>query len=494
MAVPKEILEVPRPKNTVILVYGKNKDRYAVRKRIGCRNDNGRHLPTNGPIIGHIINGKYVPTDDIPSVEFSPVDEKEWANVVLSDNLFHDIFDELREVYNYSDAIKIYCITILRVCHPGIKDYELQAAYEQSFLSELYPDVALSKNTVSTFLHNVGRATSRIIQFMQNRSKTINLDHHLIIDGTLKTDDSKINSLSNFSRKAKLKGSRDISILYAFDLEKKEPVCSKCFPGNMLDKTAYEEFISENKIEQGIIIGDKAFPESVAHEYFVTHPNVHYLNPIYRSSVLAKRYNMLQFTEPVKGVEDVTGRKEKCAAGNKWLYSFKNIFTAATEEHNWLKTAKKKNDYDVEVLEKKKETFGTIILESDLDMPLETAYQIYANRWEIEIVMRFYKSACEFDNTREHDNYSVMASEFCDFLATVLTFRLLNEFDRTKLLETYTYKKIMGFLFGARKLRQPQKDWELKKVTKSILEVLQKLNLVPTPESVPKKRGRPKKY
>jgi hypothetical protein len=35
-------------------------------------------------------------------------------------------------------------------------------------------------------------------------------------------------------------------VLYAFDLEAEEPVCSKCFPGNMLDVTAYSEFISEH--------------------------------------------------------------------------------------------------------------------------------------------------------------------------------------------------------------------------------------------------------
>ena len=38
-----------------------------------------------------------------------------------------------------------------------------------------------------------------------------------------------------FSRKARLKGSRDISIIYAFDLEQMELICSKCFLGNRLD-------------------------------------------------------------------------------------------------------------------------------------------------------------------------------------------------------------------------------------------------------------------
>ena len=43
-------------------------------------------------------------------------------------------------------------------------------SYETSFLSELYPGIALSKNTVSTFLNDLGKAYSRIVLFMRNRT------------------------------------------------------------------------------------------------------------------------------------------------------------------------------------------------------------------------------------------------------------------------------------------------------------------------------------
>ena len=32
--------------------------------------------------------------------------------------------------------------------------------------------------------------------------------------------------------------------------------------------------------------------------------------------------------------------------------------------------------------------FGTVVLECDLDLPPETIYKAYEDRWEIEIVMR----------------------------------------------------------------------------------------------------------
>ena len=496
MPIPNEILAVERPTNTVVIVYGKNKNLYAVRKRTGCKNVNGRHIPINGPTIGHIMNREYVPMDDNrpADVSASPVDLKDWANAALCDRLFKSIQDELLPVYSRQDVMKLCCISLLRVCNPGIRDYELKEAYETSFLSELYPGMALSKNTVSTFLNDLGKTSSRITQFMRKRADSVSMDHHLLIDGTLKSDESTVNSLSDFSRKARTKGSRDISVLYAFDLEAMEPICSKCFPGNMLDITSYEAFISESGITKGIIVADKGFPSSAAAQQFTNHPDLHYLNPIKRNSKLIETHKMLDFTYILNGYEGITFRKEKCIGTRKWLYSFRDSKKAAGEEQDWLRYAKKDETYHLAELKKKQQTFGTIVLECDLDLLSETIYKAYSKRWEIEIVMRYYKAACKFDETRVQDDYSVTGSEFCDFLSTLLTFRLINTFDKAKLLEQMTYKKAMSVLTRAKKVRIPESDWQLIRINPSHEEILRKLDLLPVLEPAPKKnRGRPRK-
>ncbi|MDR1135048.1 MAG: hypothetical protein LBL49_02555 [Clostridiales Family XIII bacterium] len=48
------------------------------------------------------------------------------------------------------------------------------------------------------------------------------------------------------------------------------------------------------------------------------------------------------------------------------------------------------------------------------------------------------RATCEFDETRVHDDYSVIGSEFCDFLSTVLTFRLIKRFDSAKRMYSLT--------------------------------------------------------
>ena len=68
---------------------------------------------------------------------------------------------------------------------------------------------------------------------------------------------------------------------------------------------------------------------------------------------------------------------------------------------------------------------------------------------------RCYKSACEFDETRVRDDYSVIGSEFCDFPATARAFMLIGAFDKARLLEKKTYGKFMGILRRAKKTRLP---------------------------------------
>ena len=309
MPIPKEILAVRRPVNTVVVAYGKNRDRYAVRKRVGCRNVGGRRLPVNGPTVGHIVGGEYVPLPEAPAVAEAEADVRAWAAFALAEEVAGDLYEDLLGFYDPRDAGKIWCISVLRVCEPGVRDCELKAAYEESPLPEARPGVALSRNTVSAFLRDVGRATSRVAGFMRARAEAVRADHTLLVDGTLKSDESRVNTLSDFSYKARAKGTRDMSVMYAFDLDEMEPVCSKCFPGNMLDYTSYGAFIEENGITRGLIVSDKGLPAAAAEQRFAANPDLHHLNPIKRNSRLISTHSMLDFEGVLPGWEGVLFKK-----------------------------------------------------------------------------------------------------------------------------------------------------------------------------------------
>ena len=82
MPIPQHILSVDRPKNTVVIAYGKDKNLYAVRQRIGCRNVDGRHLPVNGiPFVTLVSEenriGAYISSDYYEMFNVDP-DKANW--------------------------------------------------------------------------------------------------------------------------------------------------------------------------------------------------------------------------------------------------------------------------------------------------------------------------------------------------------------------------------------------------------------------------------
>ena len=105
----------------------------------------------------------------------------------------------------------------------------------------LYLYVGLSKNTVAKFIYHLGSNSQLMHDFYARRIDRLLPSCHIAIDGTLKQNTSIVNDLSNFSRKARVKGCRDVSIIYAYVIETMEPLCSMILPGNIIDASAYKE-------------------------------------------------------------------------------------------------------------------------------------------------------------------------------------------------------------------------------------------------------------
>ena len=487
MKVPEEIRKIERPVNTYVVAYKTKKGTtYYVRSHKGCRYDKGRRLPISGPTVGYIINNKYVPKVDHSLNQY---ELKNWGEIELCDQQFNFILDDLYKHFSVKDALKIYCIALLRICNPGIKDYELLDAYDTSFLSNKYPNIGLSKNSISTFLKSLGSNLPSILNFMKERASKINNADQIIIDGTLKTNDSTENSLSNYSRKSKLKNRKDISILWAYNLTQKELVCSHCYPGNMIDYTAYSDFVSKNDIKSGIIISDKGLPENAAKEWFKENNGLHYLYPLKRNSLLIKKYKLLNFSTALKNADGVFCKKVEYQITNKdtketttrYLYAFRDTNLVYSEEYALVERSKKKDNLTEEKYTKLQQELGTIVFESDLDLTCEEVFLMYGSRWEIEIVLRYYKEACDFNDTRVHKDCSVYGSEFCNFLASVCTIKLINLFAENGLFETRNYKQIMKIFKRAQRLKC-DKSWSLIKMNPSDVIVLNKFGL--TTESI----------
>lgn len=243
--VPLEIRQISRPKNTVV---DDNKRvgpfQYAVRERkcvIYVPGENPK--PRNGRVIGHIYNGIFVPIKDkIPEDKVKPT-ILSYGAVALAKKLSNDIFDDLVKVFPLDKAYAIMVIAILKVVRPTVTISRMATQYKKSFLSEFYLGTHLSKNYVSLLFDVLGQDLKLLRQFYKLRIDNVRKEHHIAIDGTLKQNNSVVNDLSHFSYKSRVKGTKDISVLYAYDVELKEPICAPVYPGNSLVTVSYKKFV-----------------------------------------------------------------------------------------------------------------------------------------------------------------------------------------------------------------------------------------------------------
>lgn len=436
MGVPESIRSVERPKNTIVTDLGGNgMYRYAVRERKSIRYvSGGNPQPQNGAVIGHIIAGRYVPAQE--KVSMHGPEMLSYGSSALVHSVSEDLMEELLAVFDAKDAYKIMTMASLRVLRKNVPDRRLGTQYRKTYVSQYYPDVSLSSSVISKFQNDLGRDNEKRLAFYRQMMEQVEKDHHVIVDGTLKQDTGIANDLSRFSRKARVKGCKDISVLYAYDLEKMEPVCAEVFPGNEIDSVALPAFIRDNDIRSGILVCDKGFSIRKIAALLAERPGLHFLSPLKRNDSRITDNDMLHNWD---GVLEGTGRriyyKKRKIKGDRYLYSFKDALIAGREDCGYNAKSSRKNYFDAEDYEKKADSFGTIVLESDADLDPLVAYNSYADRWQVELVFRQYKSDLGMTETRVQSDFSIRGSEFINFISTVITCRIINKTKAAGLLE-----------------------------------------------------------
>lgn len=493
MPVPEEIRAVERPKNTIVeMRTNKRGDaRYIVRERNGSTYSNGRSRPRNGGIVGFIIDGSYVPKPEAGPLEPEEVRMITWAVERLALDVSRDVIDDLRKVYDEEDAETLYCMAILRIRSPELRNTRVKRDYDESILSMMYPNLPMSKNGVYAFLKDLGGAGLRSRKFMRLRVSRISPKSLVAVDVTLLTDNSSVNNVSATSRKTRVRGNRDIGLMYAFDISSGEPVCFAIYPGNLPDSKGYHDFIEENDLRNVLLMGDKAFTIKAAGN--VEGRELHFLSPIRKNSKAIEKFDLRAYNGSLKTYPGVTYCVVHDVESGVFYYSFRDAERAAEEEVAYLlskrKSGKGMTDEDLKLA---KEDFGTIIYQSDLDMTPELAYDTYRQRWLLELMFDLYKNTEGFDDTRVQSDASVQGEHLVNFVSTIISSRLMNLFLREGLLEKRTFGEVMDILRRSLKFKNGDGDYVYRAQTDKEKEVLRALDLMP---KLPPKRGpgRPRK-
>lgn len=497
MAVPESIRKVERPVNTIVEDSGRNtKYRYAVRQRGEIVYEKGKNpKPKNGKVIGHIIDGVFVPraekTAEKPDMFSYGAAAFAYS---FSENLYHDLL----AVYPIRDAVEIIAVAMLKVIKPRIACNRYSTEYDRTFVSVFYPGCAMSKNSICDFYKRIGMDTEKRRAFHEKRLASVCKEHHIAIDGTLRQDNSSVNDFSSYSRKARVKGTRDISILYAFDTDTSEPLCSEVFPGNNIDAVSVTSFLKDNSIQRGIIVADKGFPLKNIQNELDKNSELHYILPLKRDSKLIRKHDALSWNNTIHCGDRALLCHKTMINEKQYLYAFKDTYRAGKEDMGFVENAIKKESFDHEKYFKQKDSFGTIVFISDLDLSEKEVYKIYAERWMLELMFAQYKGDEGLNTTNVQGDFSVIGEEFVNFIATILTSRMTKKADEAGLLNTMSYGELMEDLSSAWRNvkgeitcpKDNDKYWI--HTLPSVMEELVKLDLA-TCTKEKRKPGRPRK-
>ena len=463
MAVPQEIKDVKRPSSTVIK---ESFGRYFVVKRTSQR-IKGKKNPQTVDLgtIGEIINGEYVEIRKEPKkiTDKKKINIKTYGSSFVTYKVSKDLHKDLKEVFEIDDANKLYVIALLRVIENDIKNRDIKLAYDTSYISELIPNVHLSENTISTFLRDMGLEYISIRKFLEKRASRFK-DSTQVIDGTLKEDNSDVNTLSEYSRKGRIKGSKDISLMYSFDLTTKEPITMKAYSGNMLDLRAVSDFITDFKPNNSLLVMDKGFYSTSNIKLFKSISGLSYIIPLQRNSKILKENNMYDGISNSGVVDDKNILYKKVKINeDTYLYSFRDPYLSANEEIAYLNNHKNNDDYEI-----KKKEFGVISFETNKDIDPIEVYKAYESRWEIETLFKMFKDILDLDTENVHSDYSLITSEFINYLSVIIAQRLKKTFKEIKLTnknktiaDTYSFKQVMRYLSKIKAIKFKGTKWDI---------------------------------
>lgn len=183
---------------------------------------------------------------------------------------------------------------------------------------------------------------------------------------------------------------------------------------------------------------------------------------------------------------------------SRYFYSFKDERLATAEDYNFLRETEENNKFRNAEYNEKAKKFGVIVFESDMELTPKAAYLCHQDRWLLELVFKRYKSDEGLDQTRVQGDFSVMGSEFIDFIATLITTRMIKEADKRGVFKEFSYGEMIEELNSAwRLVDAPEKaksnDGYWIHVLKSPMRIMELLELSESEEPFrfePKKRGR----
>ena len=352
--------------------------------------------------------------------------------------------------------------------------------YENSFMSELYPEAKISKNSISKLLSGLGKDRGSIVGFLKEFNRE---DDKIIFDGTDLISNSRNMDYTKLSKTKKGGFDFVINTMFVFSVKSQLPVYYRILPGNIKDVKAFKLSLLESNITDALIVLDKGF-YSDAHINSLVSEGLDYLISLRRTSTLID-YTSFEIAakDSLDGFFKYDGKiiwYQTIKTGKGMVHTFLNDELKAEESKDYInRTETHPEKYTIEGFHKNVKKFGTLSVLSNTGNSANKIYEFYKNRNQVELMIDAFKNLVSADSSYMQNEPSLEAWMFINYIALHWYCILLNKLKKSGLNNKSSPMDLVKFLKEVKKVRMDGK-WFDAEVTAKNTEIIKKLNILIT--------------
>lgn len=400
----------------------------------------------------------------LKDVDIQVKDYGEYAAVLACTE---QVLEHLDRHFSVQDARLIYALGVIYFVNEYTPASYVRDIYSQSVLSNKWPTLAISENTVNDFLRLLGRHPVFCEKYSQELidggSGMTAIDGHVILSC------SRQNCLADYGNKYRKIGNKQLNILEAYDVVNEVPLTSRAYEGGLPDKTSVQDlfasytfpsgteflvdmgFYSEENIglyrkdgkhfvipvPENTSIGKSAkaspsYEGSFSYQKTDENGNEQSVRVLYRETTVSSLEEAFQQALDAETARRNLEEASRCGEGEKPKkhysrkvkrsdYGSDRVIVCRDEDMHdkmvseFLSQVGADEAHTEERLAELAPGFGVIVLRTNLEKkghPASAVYCDYKQRWKLETHYNFVENIVRFCGLKTDDYYSMQGLSF----------------------------------------------------------------------------------
>jgi len=345
-----------------------------------------------------------------------------------------------------NDGIRLYVLAVLKLL-TNTTQKNISVAYDRSFVSEMLPEVHISKNTLTDFIEKIGVMRKEVVAFFSGFAPSDG--SNIVFDGSSFCSGSSRNPYVNYGYNPNFPNTSQIRLIYGFNVDSNLPIYFNVIPGNVSDKMAFVGCMKESEIKHCTIILDNGFFSKKDLKY-MSEEGLNFVLPLAINLTVVKEFDLNRLDKEHNHFLYHKRTIKYCLVSDDYLdgYSVYAYFDQ-DQRRELIGNYYRRNNVHEEFLSAKEQEhideetkyYGVTFLVSNgiegLWKP-ELIYRQYKKRWNIEEMFDTHKNTLGFTMKYETTGNLQNGWAFVEFLSLLIYMKAETALEKNALTKSYT--------------------------------------------------------